>query len=69
MVKCELCEKQKELQQTNDWEMQHLHFEDDEIKFLTCEKCKLESPMKYLDKLHSLIKQQTHEEYLKHSKG
>jgi len=50
-VECRNCGIKKEVQDTKDWEMQHLHFAETEIEFLTCEKCKLLSPMVYLTKL------------------
>lgn len=50
--KCDHCEKVVfDLEKEDGWEMQHLHFSDTEITYLTCDKCKLISPMEYLDKL------------------
>lgn len=53
-VKCELCEIEKPVNETKDWEVQHLHFDDANIDFLTCNNCKLASPSKYLEKLKQI---------------
>lgn len=51
--KCEYCgklEKPASLKLVN-WQMQHLHFGDDTIKFLTCDDCKIKSPLDFLAKI------------------
>lgn len=57
-VKCDHCGIEKEITTTDGWQMQHLHFsENEEIQYLTCDKCKLVSPMEYLEKIESRTKE------------
>ncbi len=50
MAVCGVCGKEKVLgdKELYDWQMQHLHVEEGELKLLTCDKCKLLSPMEHL---------------------
>ena len=55
---CEMCDA-RESNETKlvSWEMQYLHFTDAdtdeklETQMMTCDKCKLLSPLQYLEKL------------------
>lgn len=54
IVKCRLCpEKINRLNFVGlkQWEMQHMHFSDGELEFMTCPKCKTINPMKMLEML------------------
>lgn len=48
--KCKFCDEQAKSGSTELrlWEMQHLHFEDEDIDILLCPKCKTMSPMDML---------------------
>lgn len=48
---CDYCGKQQNRLTCENWEMNHLHFDDADIDFLTCEKCKLLDPWIFVDKL------------------
>jgi len=49
---CDYCKEHRpDLQKSFGWELQHLHVEEGVIEFLTCDKCKLLSPVKFLEKL------------------
>ena len=52
-VQCRLCKVVESRLSANlkDWEMQHMHFEDGELQFLTCSKCKKLNPMVMLERL------------------
>ena len=52
---CDYCGKKLLLEtpELKDWQMQHMHFEDGERLFLTCDKCKTLNPMVMLEKLES----------------
>lgn len=50
---CFMCEAAKELNGKEGWEMQHLHFDDEEVEVLTCNICKQKSPMEFMEKLIS----------------
>jgi len=52
---CRQCGNEKNMSDKSlkDWQMQHLHFEDGDIDFLTCEKCKTLSPMRWLETIGS----------------
>lgn len=54
-IKCRICKKInkrqtiEEILDVKNWEMQHLHFADGELEFMTCPECKLLHPTKYLE--------------------
>jgi|GEM_PF-6199960 len=51
---CDYCQKYNpNLKMEDGWQMQHLHYEDEVIQFLTCETCKLLSPTKFMEKIKS----------------
>jgi len=50
--RCAYCEKEKtDLIPEDGWQMQHLHYENEVIQFLTCDECKLLPPIKYMEKI------------------
>lgn len=52
-VKCRLCDawERRVSAALSDWEMQHMHFSDGELEFMTCPKCKTMNPIEMLEKI------------------
>lgn len=50
-IQCRICktfESRLATEKLRKWEMQHMHFEEGELEFMTCPKCKILGPMEML---------------------
>lgn len=54
---CDSCGKEQLRTSCDDWLMNHIHFADADIDFLTCEKCKNISIMDHQQKIFDVYNQ------------
>lgn len=53
-IKCRICgavEPRENIGALRNWEMQHFHFSDGDLDFMTCPNCKTISPLEMMEKI------------------